>query len=77
MRIFNLKWIVLKFIAFDQFLFLNVLGKNWVDWTVLLYFVIQNLPKEEDRVNFTCYQYKLSLFAFSSRIPKKAGWKWW
>ena len=27
-RIFNLKWIVLKFTAFDQFLFLNVLGKN-------------------------------------------------
>ena len=27
-RIFNLKWIVLKFTAFNQFLFLNVLGKN-------------------------------------------------
>ena len=27
-RIFNLKWIVYKFTAFDQFLFLNVLGKN-------------------------------------------------
>ena len=43
-----------------------------IEWTELFCFVIQNLPKEEDRVNLICYQHKLSFFLhFLPEFPKK------
>lgn len=43
-----------------------------IEWTELFCFVIQNLPKEGDRVNLICYQHKLSFFCiFLPEFPKK------